>query len=119
MSTSTSIVSLAADLVVFLAAASLLLVLLLRPDLLGVTSLFRAVLSGAATLMALAAVIHGGLDEQGAWLSTLRLAAVVLLAVGCLGVTARWPRNPRPKIAQKPRKPHTHASVACWAAALR
>ena len=38
MSTSTSIVSLAADLVVFLAAASLLLVLVLRPDLLGVTA---------------------------------------------------------------------------------
>ena len=93
MSTSTSIVSLAADLVVFLAAASLLLVLLLRPDLLGVTTLFRTVLSGAATLMALAAVIHGGLDEQGTWLSTLRLAAVVLLAAGCLGVTARWPRT--------------------------
>ena len=93
VSTSTSIVSLAADLVVFLAAASLLLVLLLRPDLLGVTALFRAVLSGAAALLALAAVIHGGLDEQGAWLSTLRLAAVVLLAVGCLGVTARWPRT--------------------------
>ena len=36
MSTSTSIVSLAADLVVFLAGASLLLVLVLRSDLLGV-----------------------------------------------------------------------------------
>lgn len=93
MSTSTSIVSLAADLVVFLAAASLLLVLILRSDLLGVTTLFRTVLSGAATLMAAAAIIHGGLDEQGTWLSSLRLAAVVFLAVGCLGVTARWPRT--------------------------
>jgi PAS domain S-box-containing protein len=93
VSTSTSIVSLAADLVVFLAAASLLLVLVLRPDLLGVTTLFRTVLSGAATLMATAAIIHGGLDEQGTWLSTLRLAAIVLLAVGCLGVTVRWPRT--------------------------
>ncbi|HEV3362644.1 MAG TPA: hypothetical protein VG795_00635, partial [Acidimicrobiia bacterium] len=93
MSTSTSIVSLAADLVVFLAAASLLLVLLLRSDLLGVTTLFRGVLSAAATLLASAALIHGGLDEQGAWLSTLRLAAVVFLAMGCLGVTVRWPRT--------------------------
>ncbi|HEV7861864.1 MAG TPA: ATP-binding protein [Acidimicrobiia bacterium] len=93
MSTSTSIVSLAADLVVFLAAASLLLVLVLRADLLGVTSLFRTLLSGAATLLAGAALVHGGLDQQEAWLSTLRLAAVVFLAVGCLGVTARWPRS--------------------------
>ena len=93
MSTSTSIVSLAADLVVFLAAASFLLVLLLRSDLLGVTGLFRAVLSVAATLLAAAALIHGGFDEQGNWLSTLRLAAIVFLAIGCLGVTVRWPRT--------------------------
>jgi PAS domain S-box-containing protein len=93
VSTSTSIVSLAADLVVFLAGASLLLVLVLRSDLLGVTSLFRAVLSGAATLLAATALVHGGLDPEGNWLSTLRLAAVVFLAVGCLGVTARWPRT--------------------------
>jgi PAS domain S-box-containing protein len=93
VSTSTSIVSLAADLVVFLAAASLLLVLLLRSDLLGVSTLFRGILSAAATLLAGAALIHGGLDEQGSWLSTLRLAAVVFLALGCLGVTVRWPRT--------------------------
>jgi PAS domain S-box-containing protein len=93
VSTSTSIVSLAADLVVFLAAASLLLVLILRSDLLGVTPLFRAVLAGAATMLAGAALIHGGLDQQETWLSTLRLAAVVFLAFGCLGVTARWPRT--------------------------
>jgi PAS domain S-box-containing protein len=92
VSTSTSIVSLAADLVVFLAAASFLLVLLLRSDLLGVTGLFRTVLAAAATLLAAAALIHGGLDVQGNWLSTLRLAAVVLLAFGCLGVTVRHPR---------------------------
>ena len=42
MSTSTSIVSLAADLVVFLAAASFLLVLVLRSDLLGVTGTIDA-----------------------------------------------------------------------------
>jgi len=93
VSTSTSIVSLAADLVVFLAAASLLFVLVLRSDLLGVTPLFRAILAGAASLLAGAALIHGGLDQQETWLSTLRLAAVVFLAVGCLGVTARWPRT--------------------------
>ena len=93
MSTSTSIVSLAADLVVFLAAASFLLVLLLRADLLGVIGPFRAVLSVAATLLAAAALIHGGFDEQGNWLSTLRLAAIVFLAIGCLGVTVRWPRT--------------------------
>jgi PAS domain S-box-containing protein len=93
VSTSTSIVSLAADLVVFLAAASLLLVLVLRADLLGVTSPFRAILSGAAALLAAAALIHGGLDQQETWLSTLRLASVVFLAMGCLGVTARWPRT--------------------------
>ncbi|MCA1845025.1 MAG: hypothetical protein LC792_17890, partial [Actinobacteria bacterium] len=87
MSTSTSIVSLAADLVVFLAGASLLLVLVLRSDLLGVTALFRAVLAGAATLLAATALVHGGIDPEGNWLSTLRLAAVVFLAVGCLGVT--------------------------------
>jgi len=93
VSTSTSIVSLAADLVVFLAAASLLLVLVLRADLLGVTSWFRTVLAGAATLLAGAALIHGGIDQQEGWLSTLRLAAVVFLAFGCLGVTVRWPRT--------------------------
>ncbi|HEY4408757.1 MAG TPA: ATP-binding protein [Acidimicrobiia bacterium] len=93
MSTSTSIVSLAADLVVFLAAASLLLVLLLRADLLGVSPLFRAGLSGAAALLATAALIHGGLNQQEGWLSTLRLAAIVFLAMGCLGVTVRWPRT--------------------------
>jgi len=93
VSTSTSIVSLAADLVVFLAAASLLLVLLLRADLLGVTPLFRAILSGSATLLATAALIHGGLNQQETWLSTLRLASVVFLSAGCLGVTVRWPRT--------------------------
>ena len=82
MSTSTSIVSLAADLVVFLAAASLLLVLVLRSDLLGVTPLFRAILSGSAALLATAALIHGGLNQQEGWLSTLRLAAIVFLAMG-------------------------------------
>ncbi|HVW31145.1 MAG TPA: histidine kinase dimerization/phospho-acceptor domain-containing protein, partial [Acidimicrobiia bacterium] len=93
MSTSTSILSLAADLVVFLAAASLLLVLVLRSDLLGVTNVFRATLAGAATLLAAAALIHGGLDQQETWLSSLRLLAVVGFAFGCLGVTARWPRT--------------------------
>jgi PAS domain S-box-containing protein len=93
VSTSTSIVSLAADLVVFLAAASLLLVLLLRADLLGVTKLFRAILCGSAALLAMAALIHGGLNQQESWLSTLRLASVVFLSVGCLGVTVRWPRT--------------------------
>ena len=93
MSTSTSIVSLAADLVVFLAAASLLFVLVLRSDLLGVTPLFRAILAGAASLLAAAALIHGGVNLQETWLSTLRLAAIVFLAVGCLGVTVRWPRT--------------------------
>jgi PAS domain S-box-containing protein len=93
VSTSTSIVSLAADLVVFLAAASLLLVLVLRSDLLGVTPMFRAVLAGAATMLAIAALIHGGLDQQETWLSTLRLASVVFFAFGCLGVMTRWPRT--------------------------
>ena len=67
--------------------------LLLRADLLGVSSLFRAVLSGSAALLATAAMIHGGLNQQEGWLSTLRLAAVVFLAMGCLGVTVRWPRS--------------------------
>ena len=93
MSTSTSIVSLAADLVVFLAAASLLFVLVLRSDLLGVSPLFRAILAGAASLLAATALVHGGFGQEGAWLSSLRLAAVVLLSMGCLGVTARWPRT--------------------------
>jgi PAS domain S-box-containing protein len=93
VSTSTSIVSLAADLVVFLAAASLLFVLVLRSDLLGVSPLFRTILAGAASLLALTALVHGGFSEEGAWLSSLRLAAVVLLSMGCLGVTARWPRT--------------------------
>lgn len=56
MSTSTQVISLAADLVVFLAAVSLLAVLVLRPDLLGVSTLGRTVLAGAATLLAAAAV---------------------------------------------------------------
>ena len=60
MSTSTSIVSLAADLVVFLAAASFLLVLILRSDLLGVSGVFRAGLSAAATLLAAAAALFHG-----------------------------------------------------------
>ena len=93
MSTSTSIVSLAANLVVFLAAASLLLVLVLRSDLLGVSPLFRAILAGAASILAVTALVHGGLSQQGAWLSTLRLASVVFFAFGCLGVIARWPRT--------------------------
>jgi PAS domain S-box-containing protein len=93
VSTSTSIVSLAADLVVFLAAASLLFVLVLRSDLLGVTPLFRAILAGAASLLATTALVHGGFSQEGDWLSSLRLAAVVLLSMGCLGVTARWPRT--------------------------
>lgn len=96
MSTSTQVISLAADLVVFLAAVSLLAVLVLRPDLLGVSTLGRTVLAGAATLLAAAAVFHGALTESALredWLERLRVAAVVLLAVGCLGVGARWPRS--------------------------
>jgi PAS domain S-box-containing protein len=96
MSTSTQVVSLAADLVVFLAAMSLLAVLVLRPDLLGVSTLGRTVLAGAATLLAVAAVFHGALTESAVredWLERLRVASIVLLAVGCLGVGARWPRT--------------------------
>jgi PAS domain S-box-containing protein len=95
VSTSTSIVSLAADLVVFLASASLLSVLVLRADLLRTTTVGRTVVSGAATLLAAAALIHGGLISstfRADWLETLRVAAVILLAAGTFGIGAKWPR---------------------------
>ena len=95
MSTSAEILSLASDLVVFLAAVSLLAVLVLRPDLLRVPTLGRTVLTGAATLLASSALFHGALIDatlREELLDTLRASAIVLLAAGCFGVGARWPR---------------------------
>jgi PAS domain S-box-containing protein len=95
VSTSTSIVSLAADLVVFLASVSLLSVLVLRPDLLRTTTTGRTVVAGAASLLAAGALIHGGATTatfRAGWLETLRVAAVILLAAGSFGVGAKWPR---------------------------
>jgi two-component system sensor histidine kinase VicK len=95
MTTSAQVLSLGADLVVFLAAVSLLLVLGLRADLLGASPLGRIVLSGASVLLASAALVHGALvdrTDQQAWINGMRASAMVFLAIGCLGVAARWPR---------------------------
>jgi PAS domain S-box-containing protein len=95
MSTSSDIASLASDLVVFLAALTLLAVLVLRPDLVRVTSLGRTALAASATLLASTAVMSGAwTDAQVAdsLIPDLRSLGVVLLAVGCLGVGVRWPR---------------------------
>ncbi len=96
MSTSSEILSLASDLVLFLAGASFLAVLVLRPDLLRVNTLGRTVLAGTATLLAVVALFHGAFSDvtdRQQLLDNLRIAAVVLLALGCLGVGARWPRT--------------------------
>jgi PAS domain S-box-containing protein len=95
MSTSSDIASLASDLVVFLAALTLLAVLMLRPDLIRVNFLGRSVLAAAATLLAASSVLGGALtdaDVADSLVPDLRSLGVVLLAVGCLGVGARWPR---------------------------
>jgi PAS domain S-box-containing protein len=95
MSTSSDIASLASDLVVFLAALTLLAVLVLRPDLVRVTFLGRTALAGSATLLAFTAVMGGALTDaevSDSLLPDLRTVGVVLLAIGCLGVGARWPR---------------------------
>ena len=96
MTTSAEVLSLAGDLVIFLAAASLVLVLVLRSDLLGASPAGRSVLAGAAALLATSALVHGAILEdssQQEWIEAIRTAAVVLLALGCLGVGNRWPRN--------------------------
>jgi PAS domain S-box-containing protein len=96
VSISTSILSLAADVVIFLATTSLLAVLMLRPDLLRVSGRGRTVLAGAAALLGTAALIHGGVSTsvfQQNWLEWVRLAAVVLLAAGCFSVKTKWPRT--------------------------
>ncbi|MGH9035165.1 MAG: hypothetical protein ACRD0O_05320, partial [Acidimicrobiia bacterium] len=95
MSTSSDIASLASDLVVFLAALTLLAVLVLRPDLVRVTFLGRTALAAAATLLALTAVLGGAMTDAklaDSLLPDLRTVGVVALALGCLGVGARWPR---------------------------
>jgi PAS domain S-box-containing protein len=95
MSTSSDIASLASDLVVFLAALTLLAVLVLRPDLVRVSLLGRTALAGSATLLAFTAVLGGALTDAevaDSLVPDLRTVGVVLLAVGCLGVGARWPR---------------------------
>ncbi|MGH8999657.1 MAG: hypothetical protein ACRDY7_09730, partial [Acidimicrobiia bacterium] len=95
MSTSAQVLSLGADLVVFLAGVSLLLVLMLRPDLLGASALGRTVLAGAATLLATTALVHGALVDRSSqdWIEGIRAVAIVLLGLGCMGVGARWPRT--------------------------
>jgi hypothetical protein len=96
VSISTSVISLAADLVIFLAAVSLLSVLVVRPNLLRMSSsMGRTALSIAAALLGTAALIHGGVSTfvfRQNWLEWVRLAAVVLLAAGCYGVRSKWPR---------------------------
>lgn len=95
MSTSSDIASLASDLVVFLAALTLLAVLVLRPDLVRVTFLGRSALAAAATLLAASSVFGGALTDTevaDSLVPDLRTVGVVLLALGCLGVGARWPR---------------------------
>jgi PAS domain S-box-containing protein len=95
MTTSAQVLSLGADLVVFLAAVSLLLVLLLRADLLSASPLSRIVLCGAAVLLATAALVHGAVvdrDDLQPWINGMRVSAAVFMAIGCFGVGARWPR---------------------------
>ncbi|MGH9001755.1 MAG: hypothetical protein ACRDYV_01375 [Acidimicrobiia bacterium] len=95
MSTSSDIASLASDLVVFLAALTLLAVLMLRPDLIRVNFLGRSVLAASAGLLAASSVFGGALTDAevaDSLVPDLRTLAVILLAVGCLGVGARWPR---------------------------
>ncbi|MGH8975934.1 MAG: hypothetical protein ACRD0C_22330, partial [Acidimicrobiia bacterium] len=95
MSTTSDIASLASDLVVFLAALTLLAVLVLRPDLIRVNFLGRSVLAAAAAMLAASSVLGGALTDAevaDSLVPDLRAVGVVLLAVGCLGVGARWPR---------------------------
>jgi PAS domain S-box-containing protein len=95
MSTSTAVLSLGADLAVFLAAASLLAVLVLRPDLLGVPSWGRILLATGAALLAVTALVHGAFVEPALrhdWLERFRVVAILALAAGCFGMGARWPR---------------------------
>ena len=95
MSTSSDIASLASDLVVFLAALTLLAVLVLRPDLIRVSFLGRSVLAAAASLLAAASAFGGALGETEAadsLVPDLRTLGVLLLALGCVGVGARLPR---------------------------
>jgi two-component system phosphate regulon sensor histidine kinase PhoR len=70
--------------------------LVLRPDLLGTSPKGRAVLAGAAALLATTALLHGALPAttfSQNWLDGLRLASAILLIPGCLTVEARWPRR--------------------------
>jgi PAS domain S-box-containing protein len=95
MSTSTAVLSLGADLAVFLAAASLLAVLVLRPDLLGVPPWGRTLLATGAALLAVTALVHGAFVEpalRNDWLTRFRLVAILAMAGGVFAIGARWPR---------------------------
>ncbi|HLG01326.1 MAG TPA: hypothetical protein VI916_12700, partial [Acidimicrobiia bacterium] len=96
MSTPGAIVNLAAQLVVFIAAASLFLVVTTTPTFLGANARGRAMLQLGCILLAIGAVARGSaveIDPTTAWLMMVRLAAVVLLVVALTGVAHRSARR--------------------------
>lgn len=96
MSATRALVPFAAELVLFLASASLASVMFFRPDLVRVGAIGRALLSAAATMLGAAAILHGALIEPAAdapALTALRGGGAILLAAGVAFVHApasRW-----------------------------
>lgn len=96
MSTPGAIVNLAAQLVVFIAAASLFLVGTTTPKFLGANNRGRAMLQVACILLAVDAVTRGSaaeIDPTAAWLTIVRVVAVLLLVSSLTGVAHRSARR--------------------------
>ncbi len=96
MSTAGDIVQLGAELVVFIAAASLGLVVLSRPRDVGAGPFARVTLLVAAVAFGVVAGIAGAtvdVDATGAGLTALRVTALVALGVGALAVDSSRARR--------------------------
>ncbi|HVM41126.1 MAG TPA: cache domain-containing protein, partial [Acidimicrobiia bacterium] len=96
MSTAGAVTNLGAELVVFVAAASLLLLALTRPELVGAAPAGRATLQVGAVLLVVAAAVQGAVpdtDPATVLLAAGRLTGVAFLAVGALGLRARSSRT--------------------------
>jgi len=89
MTTPALVASLAGDLGIFLAAAGLLALVLLRPSLVQSSPVARSALAAGATLLAAGSILHGSGVESSAHLhgiAALRLVAIGLLCAGALAL---------------------------------
>jgi PAS domain S-box-containing protein len=90
LSTLAAILNLGAGLVVFVTAASLLVLAVGRPEFLGAGSRSRLAIQAGSLMVLAAAVVEGAvvdLDPSTGWAVGLRAGGAVLLALGALGLS--------------------------------